>query len=133
MLDTVYAIIQLVHNLGASVTFAASGYAALGCSDKRSDRYRVLVVWLCFGWLVQVLTGFSFGLASHYLRGEIPDVSGVALMALILKVICAVVGLLLGVWLLRSPNCPRRGQLFKIEWALSITALGAAAFLRWFL
>ena len=133
MLDTVYAIIQLVHNIGASTTFAASGYVALGYAGNRPEHYRILAFWLSFGWLIQVLTGFSFGLASHYLRGEIPDIGGVALIALIVKIISAAVGLLLGLWLWRSPNGPRRGQLFKIEWALSITALGAAAFLRWFL
>lgn len=130
MLDTVYAVIQTVHNLGASITFAASGYAVLG---YRPERRRILVFWLTSGWLVQLVTGFSFGLASHYLRGGIPDINGVSLIALMIKIICAAVGLLLGLWALRFSDSPRLVPLFKIEWVLSVTALGAAAFLRWFL
>jgi hypothetical protein len=65
----------------------------------------------------------------------LPDIHGIALTALFLKMACAVLGIILGMTYLRFergwPGTAQR-RILGFDFGLGVTALTAAAFLRWF-
>lgn len=133
--DFIYTCVQLVHNFGA-VTVVASPVMALWLGeDHKATQYRL--AWLMvLGWVAQGASGAGFGITSFYLKGHIPDVSGVALVALLVKVACALTGFVLAAIYLRAGSgWSIRSQisLKQMMLGLSVTALSSAAFLRWYL
>jgi hypothetical protein len=96
---------------------------------------RKLAQMVLGGWLTQAASGASFGLVSYYYYHQFPDISGVAIDALGIKMICATLGiLLLMVYLALSANWTerRKSRAWIVSCILAITAISAAAFLRWF-
>ncbi len=92
--------------------------------------------WLVgFGWGTQALSGMAFGAISHYYYGTFPDIHGIAIPAMIVKMLCAVSGLAMVALYLRYAEGwadRQRHIAWQILFALGATALTAAAFLRWF-
>ncbi len=127
-----YALTQVVHNFGAS---AVIGGAVASLWLMRPELERSLAWLVISGWVAQVASGAAFGAISFYYYGQFPDLSAVALVALAIKVACAVSAFSLAAfYLLHAANRPaawRRG-VWRILTALGATALTAAAFLRWF-
>ena len=127
-----YAVIQVVHNFGA-VAAVGGSLAATRLRDNVSRRrlaYLVLV-----GWVTQAASGAAFGMVSYYYYHRFPDISGIAIDALGDKMVCATLGiLLLATYLWQSPHWTEWGK--NKAWisssVLAITAISAAAFLRWF-
>ncbi len=131
MVDLVYALLQVVHNLAAAaiVGLAAAGWRLRVAGGPR----RRLARWLLAAWGLQIASGAGFALASKTLKGALPEVGGVALAALLVKIGCATLGLLLaGAALTRDDSRPR-AALWALQLAAAAIALGAAAFLRWYL
>lgn len=134
MQNLVYALIQIVHNFGAVaiVGLAASGVwrpYAIGLVERQ------LALWLAVAWAVQAMAGAAFGAASFTFYGQLPDIHGVALAALGVKVICTVLGFILALrHLLRRRGGTNAAQhlFWKSSFVLSVIALSGAAFLRWF-
>jgi hypothetical protein len=132
--DTAYALVQVAHNFGAVAVVGGPAAAWLWVRERRLSPG--LLAWLtACGWLVQALSGIGFGLTSYLSRGELPEVTGVALVALYVKVSCAAVGFILAAFYLVSP--PSRQQtmqraIWPLLLAVGIAALCGAAFLRWF-
>jgi hypothetical protein len=129
-----YACIQALHNLGA-VAIVGGGAAALLLARRSPGIQRTLVWVITLGWVNQGVTGTLFGAASYYYDGRLPDIHGIALTALILKLDCDVLGIILGMVYLRfergwSGAVQRR--ILGFDFGLGVTALTAAAFLRWF-
>ncbi len=128
-----YALIQVVHNLGA---VAVVGGALSALWPRSRLEYARSYGWLLLaGWGTQIASGLAFGLTSLYYYGETPDLSPVALTALVVKIATAAGGFLLAAFYLArggawSPAGARRSFLALA--ALGIVALTAAAFLRWF-
>lgn len=132
--DYAYALVQVAHNLGAVAVVGSPAAAGLWLREQRA--VPVVLAWLTAGgWLVQVLSGVGFGVTSYLSRGELPEVTGVALFALYLKVSCATTGLALAAFYLLIPLW-RREQTQRGLWpsllVIGIAALSGAAFLRWF-
>jgi len=132
--DLGYALIQVVHNLGA---VAVTGGAAAALWPRPPDtRHRHQLAWLVLaGWAIQAASGATFGGISLFLHGALPDSHGLALAALLLKMVCAAAGFALAAAYLRySPAWTERHQdgLWMLLVLLALTALSAAAFLRWF-
>jgi hypothetical protein len=130
-----YTCVQLIHNFGA-VTVVGSPAVALWLGhDHKAMQYQL--AWLMvLGWAAQGASGAGFGITSIYLKGQIPDVTGVALAALLVKIACALTGFVLAAVYLRTGSgwSPRNQSLLRqIMLGLAATALGAAAFLRWYL
>lgn len=126
-----YALTQVAHNFGA---VAVVGGAV--CSGRpRTAPGRGIVRLILAGWLVQVVSGAGFGAISFAYYGQFPDLHGIAVAALSIKVACAVLGAVLAIAMLRGlraradrpQDAARVGQIL-----LGVTALTAAAFLRWF-
>ena len=84
---------------------------------------------------VSVNSGAGFGAISFAYYGQFPDIHGIALAALYLKIACAVGGIALAVLFLRYQAAwpsPRSAAVWRGLLVLGVTALAAAAFLRWF-
>lgn len=128
-----YALTQVVHNFGAAAVVGGA-LAALWPSPR--PEFERLLCWLVYlGWLAQIASGSAFGAISYYYYGHFPDIAGIAVAALAIKVGCAVTGISLAVWFLLGASSWREGRR-KAVWhalaGLGATALTAAAFLRWF-
>ena len=127
-----YAVIQVVHNFGA-VAVVGGSLVALRLREKAARRK--LAYLALTGWLTQAASGATFGMVSYYYYGKFPDISGIAAYALGIKMLCATLGILmLASYLWRGEGWSERGghRVWLASSALGITALSAAAFLRWF-
>jgi hypothetical protein len=130
--NLIYAVIQVVHNFGA-VAVAGGSLIAL-VLHERAARKRLAVLTL-LGWLTQAASGATFGMATFYYHHELPDISGIASYALVIKMLCASLGILMLAAYLRWGERWKERRLDRV-WiassALAVTALSSAAFLRWF-
>jgi hypothetical protein len=127
-----YSVIQVVHNAGA-VAVVGGSFAAL---KLRAVETRQKLAWLTLaGWGAQAASGAVFGAVSYYFYHQFPDISGVAEIALGIKIACAASGFTLmtaylfwgSKWALKRMNLA-----WGVTHALAATALTAAAVLRWF-
>lgn len=120
-----YALIQVAHNFGAATVVAVPLYALVATRTAGARGLR----WLALaGWGVQLASGALFGLVSLHFYGQLPDIHGIAIGALALKLLCAALAVLLLAW------APYRciGAAWRVLAVLGMVALSAAAFLRWF-
>lgn len=128
--DLAYAIAQIVHNFGA-VAVVGGAVGALARRDAEGQRK---LAWLVLaGWLVQAVSGAAFGAISYYYYAKFPDIHGIAVAALIVKVICAALGSILAAWqlLVHLSDGTRRYSWLALS-GLGVLALTSAAVLRWF-
>lgn len=129
-----YAIVQLVHNFGAAAVVGVAIFALYPAAQPAPIQRRF--AWLVgIGWAVQVLSGLGFGVVSYYFYEKLPELNGIAFAALLIKITCAVVSIGLVVMFLRRAanwSVEQRRATWKLFIALGVTALSAAAFLRWF-
>jgi hypothetical protein len=127
-----YAAIQVAHNFGA-VSVVGGPLFALWPAPFDWKRARP-IAWLVFaGWIVQIVSGAAFGAASYAWYGHFPDIHGIAAAALLVKIACAVAGLVLTAYHLanRREGAGDARRTWRSLLALGATALIAAAFLRW--
>lgn len=129
-----YALVQLAHNFGA---VAVTGGAVAGwLTLRRGAAPAAGLPWLVLaGWLLQAASGAGFGAISHAYYGQFPDLHGIAVAALAVKLSSAAAALLLSLLLLRFADAwpaARRQLAWAALAVLAATALSAAAFLRWF-
>lgn len=125
-----YASTQVVHNFGA-VAVVGGAACALASHDARAQRR---LTWLILiGWAVQAASGATFGAISFYNYGRFPDIHGIAIVALGIKMTCAALGFFLAAWALyaRPSAVARRRGLFVLL-GFGALALTSAAVLRWF-
>ncbi|HEX5337219.1 MAG TPA: hypothetical protein VFW53_02170 [Gallionella sp.] len=127
-----YSVVQVLHNFGAIATVGS----ALTAAKYHGMDFRNKLAWLALaGWGTQAASGAMFGMVSYYFYHRFPDISGVALAALQIKILCAICGmLLLATYLrvgMRWSECTRNA-VWLLTSALAVAALIAAAFLRWF-
>lgn len=128
-----YALTQVVHNFGAAAVLGGAIFVlwpALHFKDARK------FAWLILGaWGAQIISGGVFGVISLYYYGEMPDLSSIAMTALVVKIAAAITGFSLAAfYLARGKQWDSMGvkRSFQSLAALGAIALTAAAFLRWF-
>lgn len=129
-----YAVIQVVHNFGA-VAVVGSAVCALWLRPGRAGMRRPLAWIMLLGWAAQAASGGAFGGVSWLYYGHFPDIHGIALAALLVKMACAATGFMLAAtYLYRGLGWSERAQqaVWRALAALAATALTSAAFLRWF-
>ncbi len=127
-----YATIQVVHNFGA---VAIVGGAAYGLWWEPGQMRKALAWIVLVGWAAQAISGSAFGAVSWLYYGRFPDIHGIAVAALLIKMACAAAGFLLAAaYLYRGIGWSALAQqsTWRALTALGATALTAAAFLRWF-
>lgn len=125
-----YAVTQIVHNFGA---VAVVGGAACALAWREATVQRRLAWVVLIGWATQAASGATFGAISFYNYGKFPDIHGIALAALGVKMACAMLGFTFAAWQLfahPSAAASRRGWLALF--GLGALALSSAAVLRWF-
>ena len=134
MENLAYALTQVAHNFGA---VAVVGGALLGRWPLAAlPLVRRKLTWLILtGWILQCGSGAAFGTISYIYYGQFPDLHAIAFAALLVKMACALGGIGLAAAFLRyQGGWPEQ----RLEWIWSgliivgVTALSAAAFLRWF-
>ncbi len=129
-----YAAIQIAHNFGAACVVGAPLFA-LWPARLTSAQQRPLAWLVLAAWLVQAASGLGFGAASYAFYGQFPDIHGIAIGALLIKIACAIVATALtGTYLARSRRWMEAGcrRAWLALLAVGAIALTAAAFLRWF-
>ncbi len=130
--NLIYATVQVAHNLGA---VAVVGGSLAGMSNAFAGARNKLARIALAGWGIQALSGATFGAVSYYYYHKFPDIGEIATAALVLKMGCAAAGFALLAaylgWGAKWPEGSARGTL-TASLALGITALSAAAVLRWF-
>lgn len=147
MQNFIYALIQVIHNFGA-VTVVAAAASALWLSrgglgllrDGELMRSNAVVqsrlAWLmAIAWAIQAASGIMFGLTTFWFEGHLPDIHGIAVDALLIKIFCALTGFILAVSYVKlHSGWPTKKQLlvWQTSSALGVVALSSAAFLRWF-
>jgi hypothetical protein len=129
-----YAIVQLVHNFGAAAVVGIAIFALYPAAQPAPVQRKF--AWLVgLSWAAQALSGMGFGLVSYYYYDKFPDLHGVAFAALLIKITCAIGSIGIAWAYVRQAtgwNAERRRAAWKLLAALGVTALTAAAFLRWF-
>lgn len=132
--DLAYAIVQTIHNFGAVAVVGSPAAAWLWLREQRAPPN--VLVWLTLsGWMIQALSGSGFAVTSYISRGELPEVAGVAFIALCGKVACAIAGVVIAVlYLLPHESRQQRMQawIWPSLFGAGAAALAGAAFLRWF-
>ncbi len=127
-----YSVIQIVHNLGAVATVGASLGGVLLHEHPARKRLAYLALG---GWLTQAASGAAFGAVSYLYYHHFPDISGIARYALGLKMLCATLGILLllsYLWRYGRWQGAAERKAWFLSALLAVTAISAAAFLRWF-
>lgn len=129
-----YAVIQVVHNFGAVAVVGSAAYA-LGLGSRPAAMRKPLAWTMLAGWAAQAVSGGAFGGVSWLYYGRFPDIHGLAVASLLVKMACAGAGfMLVAVYLYRGIGWSEHAQ--QATWralaTLAATALTAAAFLRWF-
>jgi hypothetical protein len=130
--NALYAGVQIFHNFGA-VAIAGIPLAALWLRPAQPAALRAMA-WLVFAaWLLQAASGAGFGVVSYFMEGELPEIHHLARAALMVKIICAASALaLLSLYFFKSePPTPGVATWRGLS-VLGLTALAAAALLRWF-
>lgn len=132
--DLLYALTQVAHNFGAVAVTAGPLFARWSARQSPAPPHRLSALVL-IGWLVQAGSGATLGAISLAFHGALPDIHGLALAALFLKMACATTGILTAAASLKWASqwsVSRQNAVWSLLLALAVTALSAAAFLRWF-
>ncbi len=127
--NLLYAGVQIAHNFGATVV-TGGPIVVLAWVERVEIEQRIARLVLG-GWLLQVLSGAAFGALSWHYYGQLPEIHGAALAALVLKLCCAVVGIGLGLFCLSIARDGRR-RVWRTQAGCAFPALSAAGVLRWF-
>lgn len=134
MENLAYALTQVLHNFGAVMVTGGAAFA-LWARELPSARESRLARAVALGWAVQIVSGAGFGAVSYYSYARLPEIHGVAIIALGTKIACAAAGLALSLLVVARQARWTEGRR-RLSWGrltgLAVTALAAAAFLRWF-
>ena len=134
MQNFTYALIQVFHNFGA-VTVVGTAASALWLVRGDAAVQHRLGLLTAMVWAVQIASGMLFGISTFYFEGHLPDIHGIAVAALLIKIGCALAGFILAVAYVKwNAGWTVTKQLFawRALLMLGALALGSAAFLRWF-
>jgi len=132
--NLIYAFIQVVHNFGAATVVGAAASALWLVRDNAAVQHR-LALLAALAWALQAASGASFGITTFYYDGHLPDIHGIAIVALLVKIVCAIIGFTVALIYARSDSkwpASKLRFIWRALFALGVVALSSAAFLRWF-
>lgn len=129
-----YTFVQIMHNFGACAV--VGGSLLVSWPSRQESKTLQKLAWLVLiGWVVQGMSGAGFGITSYIFHGKFPEISVVARGALLIKVFCTMVGIVLTMAYLKNisaMNVIQTDRRWKWISLYASIALIAAAFLRWF-
>ena len=134
MQNLIYALIQVIHNFGAATVVGTAASALWLVRGSVAVRHRI-ALFMAIAWAIQIASGMLFGITTYYFEHHLPDIHGIAVDALLVKICCAVAGFVLAAAYVRlNPGWTESRQLlaWRVLLTLGVIALGSAAFLRWF-
>lgn len=134
MQNLIYALIQVIHNFGAATVVATAASALWLVPGSVAAQHRI-ALFTAIAWAIQIASGVLFGITTYYFEHHLPDIHGIAVDALLVKICCAFAGFVLAVAYLRlNSGWTMSRQLFvwRALLTLGVIALCSAAFLRWF-
>jgi hypothetical protein len=132
--NLIYALIQVIHNFGAATVVGTAASALWLVRDNAAVRHRLALLAAAV-WAVQAASGALFGITTFYFEGHLPDIHGIAVDALLIKIFCALAGFILAVIYVRSNSgwtWDKQLLAWRVLLLIGMVALGSAAFLRWF-
>jgi len=132
--NLIYALIQVIHNFGA-VTVVGTAAAAIWLAHGNAGVRHRMSYLMALAWAVQAASGLMFGAITYYFEKHLPDIHGVAVDALLVKIGCAAAGFILAVAYIRFNSgwsATKQLLAWRALLALGAIALACAAFLRWF-
>jgi hypothetical protein len=132
--NLIYALIQVIHNFGAVAVAGTAASALWLVRGSVAVRHR-MALFMAIAWAIQIASGMLFGITTYYFEHHLPDIHGIAVDALLVKICCAVAGFVLAAAYVRlNPGWTESRQLlaWRVLLTLGVIALGSAAFLRWF-
>src|SRR2546428_2787020 len=113
MLSLVYTGVQILHNFGAVAVVGSPAVAWWFARDNPAAQCRL--AWLLvIGWAAQGASGAGFGMTSYFLKGQLPEISGVALIALVAKIACVTCGFAVGILYLNMASRWSVGTRLKV-------------------
>lgn len=132
MQNLLYALIQVIHNFGAVLIV---GVGAYGLFFALNPHKRVLAAIQSFAWAMQGVSGGAFGLTTYHYYHQLPDIHGVAIAALLIKIGSVILGFFISaLYVLYYSRFSK--AIEKMFWwpmfLFGVLALISAAFLRWF-
>ena len=129
--NILYAGVQIAHNFGAA---AVVGLPIAALSFAPAQPAARKIAWLTLlAWLTQAASGAAFGIVSFTMEGELPQIHRVAMVALGVKIRCAVLAIsLLAINLMVRVKTPLCNRTWISLMVLGVAALTGAAILRWF-
>lgn len=126
-----YAVAQLVHNFG-SVAIVGGSICALALYRTGFASHRLTWIVL-IGWGIQAVSGSTFGAISYFHYGKFPDIKGIALAALGVKILCTTIGFTFAAsQLFVNFSIKSNRRIGFLQCGMGILALSSAAVLRWF-
>src|SRR2546426_8373525 len=132
MLNLVYTGVQILHNFGAVAVVGSPAMAWWFARDNLAAQGRL--AWLLVvGWAAQGASGAGFGMTSYFLKGQLPEISGVALIALLAKMVCVTCGFAVGILYLKTASqwsIATRLKVWQGMLALAGKRLTAGGFFR---
>ncbi|MGB9094622.1 MAG: hypothetical protein WCB93_10940 [Gallionella sp.] len=134
MQNLIYALIQVIHNFGAA-TVVGTATAAIWLAHGNAGVRHRLSLLLALAWATQAVSGLLFGATTYYFDKSLPDIHGIAVDALVIKIVCALTGFILAIVYMKFHSGWSAGKQFfawRITLVLGVVALSSAAFLRWF-
>jgi hypothetical protein len=132
--NLIYALIQVIHNFGAA-TVVGTATAAIWLAHGNAGVRHRLSFLVALAWAIQAASGLMFGATTYYFEKHLPDIHGVAVDALLVKIACAAAGFILAIafiWRGRDWSAKKQLLAWRMLLALGAIALASAAFLRWF-
>src|SRR5690606_28764680 len=94
-----YALVQVIHNFGAAAVVGGAVFAVWPVGQAHGVR-RVLGWLVLLAWAAQAISGALFAAVSFHYYGQFPDLHGIAIVALLVKIGCALAGVALAAaWL----------------------------------
>lgn len=134
MQNFIYALIQVLHNFGAVTVVGAPASALWLVRGSVAVQHRLAVLTVV-AWVTQAVTGVLFGVSTFYFESHLPDIHGIAVGALLIKMACASSGFIVSFVYVKHDTvwiATRRLFAWRASMILGMAALSSAAFLRWF-
>lgn len=129
-----YTLVQVIHNFGAAAVVGGAVFSFWPARQNAAIQ-RHLAWLVLIAWGAQAVSGSLFGAVSFHYYGQFPDIHGIAVAALGIKIAAAAIGFILTAVYLHSTanrDDTARSRAWHTLAVLGVIALTAAAFLRWF-
>lgn len=147
MSDFLYSCVQLVHNIGAAAVVGSPAVAwwLTRANQKPEGLFgnplaivsvlHKLAWFTAIAWITQVLSGVGFAATTYFLKHELPELTGIGLTALGIKITCALISIAFVICYLKASShwpVQTKVKVWQLLFMFGLAALISAAFLRWY-